>query len=197
MADFHQLYLTRFHNIAMPARLAAQLNITTFSTTPTATVDLRVMIAKDLKALAAQIKTLASDRLLAKTGHAYLLYPNRFSKSAVLKTLSPDKTTGQIDHTGLKYLRTVAFDDAKNLVDICWLAQDDYAQRIPELKARLHHTAPQHDAHFAQLSADQQRDWARYIYSAKRPVTQNSHFEQLIIVLASGLKTLNDYKGRF
>ncbi len=193
MADFHQLYLHRFQHIAASAAIATRLGITA-TTQPTVATDLRIIVVADLAALQAQVQTVAQDRHLAASGHAYLLYPRRFSKAAVLNALKPQRGTGQIGSTRLKYLRLVAFDATMNLLDLCWLSQDDYRQRLPELTARLRRLAPKQWAQFEQLSAPQQQAWARYIYSAKRPVVQNSHFEQLLIVLASGAQTLHDYK---
>jgi hypothetical protein len=162
----------------------------------------------------AAITAIATDRLLAPNGYVYVLYPKRASqryagirRDDIFPYLHVNEATGEVAATGLKFSRMRRFNDDFTLLDLRWLAHaprsktassqrvGDYAERLGELQGRLVHHAPKLVATFAGLPAGMQREWARYVYSPKRPVTQNLHFEQMLVVLASGARTLAEYKA--
>lgn len=217
MADLHRFQFDRFHHIAitdLPAALADRFKGLAYTTTATAATDLRVLVALDLPSMQAQLEAVAADHLLTADGYVYLLYPKLASKhypgihrDDLFRYLHLNDATGEVAHTGLKFSRMRSFDADFTLVDLRWLAQAprpkhassqrvaDYDARVPELRERLQHRTPALVAAFERLTAYMQRDWARYIFSPKRPVTQNSHFDQMCLVLAAGFRTLAEYKA--
>ncbi|MFD1484603.1 YdeI/OmpD-associated family protein [Lacticaseibacillus baoqingensis] len=218
MVDLKRFGFDRFHHIVFTDAVLDRLPMLAavpHTKTPTKATDLRVVLALDLPAMQTAIQAIAQDHLLAALGVVDVLYPKRASqryvgvrRDDIFPYLHVDEATGEVGHTGLKFSRMRSFNDDFTLLDLRWLAHaprsqttssqrvGDYAEFLPQLQARLAHHAPQQAIAFAALPAGMQREWARYVYSPKRLATQNMHFEQMVLVLTSGARTLAEYKTR-
>ena len=67
-------------------------------------------------------------------------------------------------------------------------AVSDYIQFIPQLVEQLAEE-PEAAEFFQQLTPGYQRNWARYIYSAKRPATQAKRLAETITLLKKRIKS--------
>ncbi|WP_390407665.1 YdeI/OmpD-associated family protein [Lacticaseibacillus jixiensis] len=210
MPNLQQLGFLNYHRVVitgMPEALQPVLAALPYTTTPQADCDLRVVFALNLAQLKKALSPLVQDQLRKAKAMVYVLYPaitsphyRGIAPHQMLEALDVAKTTGAIGTTGFKLTRMRQFNDDFMLLDVqpasanTTLRIANYDARVPELHERLKHKTPQLAATFAQLTPHQQRDWARYIFSPKRPVTQNSHFDQMQLVLQAGFATLEQYR---
>jgi len=65
---------------------------------------------------------------------------------------------------------------------------DDYIEMIPQLKEYLS-TIPKLLSFYETLTPGYQKDWARYVYSAKRKNTQQKRLDEMKDILSQGFKT--------
>ncbi len=70
----------------------------------------------------------------------------------------------------------------------------DYEKFIPDVKEYLDAEHPKTAKFYAELTPGYQRDWARYIYSAKQPATQEKRKTEMLDILGKGHKTKNLYQ---
>lgn len=65
---------------------------------------------------------------------------------------------------------------------------DGYIEMIPQLKEYLS-TIPKLLSFYETLTPGYQKDWARYVYSAKRKNTQQKRLDEMKDILSQGFKT--------
>lgn len=212
MPDLHQFGFFKYHRVVitnLPKALQPVFTALTYTTTPRADCDLHVVFALDLLTLKQALPKIGQGLWLAPKGMVYLLYPIATSQhyvglanAVIISALNVDHS-GAIGTTGLQLIRARQFDADFMLLEAQRAPQAkpntavriaNYDAKVPQLQTRLNHKAPQLDQAFSALTPRQQRDWARYIFSPKRPVTQNSHFDQMQLVLQAGFATLAQYR---
>ena len=122
-------------------------------------------------------------------GYLYIAYPKIGNKTydtsvhrdAIFPSLGVDDGNGYVGDSTLKFARMVKLDDTFTLVgmknDVKGKGKPtkassgnvaDYEQFIPDLKQYLEAEHPDAAKLYAELTPGYQRDWARYIYSAKQ-----------------------------
>lgn len=74
-------------------------------------------------------------------------------------------------------------------------AVGDYVQYLPEIEALLQ-TEPAAAATFAALTPGYQKEWARYVFSAKRAETRKKRQTEMLAILKEGYKTKALYQQR-
>ncbi|MNN74643.1 hypothetical protein D3C81_1908650 [compost metagenome] len=72
---------------------------------------------------------------------------------------------------------------------------DDYIVKIPDIKGYLEST-PSLLERYNDLTPGYQKDWARYVYSAKRSETQEKRLLEMKDILAEGYKSIELYRNR-
>ena len=158
--------------------------------------------------------TINHDRLNPE-GYLYIAYPKIGNKTydtsvhrdAIFPSLGVDDGSGYVGDSTLKFARMVKLDDTFTLVgmknDVKGKGKPtkassgnvaDYEKFIPDLKGYLE--AGHRDAAklYAELTPGYQRDWARYIYSAKQAATQEKRRTEMLDILGKGHKTKNLYQ---
>ncbi|ETT87762.1 YdeI/OmpD-associated family protein [Viridibacillus sp. FSL R5-0477] len=66
--------------------------------------------------------------------------------------------------------------------------------RIPDIQQYLSNQKEILDYYNA-LTPGYQRDWARFIFSAKREETQEKRLSEMVEILGKGFKTMNLYRA--
>ena len=158
--------------------------------------------------------TVKADRLNPE-GYLYIAYPKignkKYSTSvhrdAIFPSLGVDDGNGHVGDSTLKFARMVKLDDTFTLVgmknDVKGKGKPaktssgnvaDYEKFIPDLKKYLDTGHPAAAKLYAELTPGYQRDWARYIYSAKQAATQEKRKAEMLDILGKGHKTKNLYQ---
>lgn len=211
MSELSKFKFAKFHHRfadPLPQPLHDALANLTFDQRATKQTDLRLIVAMTGSSAVARLQAVAQDHHLAFDGHVYLFYPKAsspqfkgISRDAMLHALKLDRQTGLLGNSGFKFVSLLSFDSDFTVLDLKWAQAiatsarlADYDAQVPHLTARLQKHNAKLLNQWHTLTPAMQTQWARYIYSPKRPVTQKMHFEQLLVVLASGHRTLEEYK---
>lgn len=116
---------------------------------------------------------------------------------------------GYISGSTLKFSRMVSMDDVFTVVGLKSQASkkgkqgtaknsqrvDDYVEYIPSIRDYLSSDKELLE-HYNNLTIGYQKDWARYVYSAKRSETQEKRLLQMKDILAQGYKSMDLYRRR-
>lgn len=129
------------------------------------------------------------------------LYQNFIHRDEIFPALQVNEDDGFVAGTQLKFNRMVSYDKNFTVVGLKKLVNPptkptkkasqrvaDYQERIPELLEELAKD-PLAVANFQQLTPGYQKDWARYVYSAKQQATQEKRLAEAITILQAGYKT--------
>lgn len=212
MPELAKFKLTKFHHRvaeSLPEPIHNALANLDFEPRATKNTDLRLVVAMSTHAATQRLAAIAHDRRLAFDGHVYLFYPKSTSRQfkginrdAMLQALGYDRRTGLLGNSGFKYVSMLSFDADFTVLDLKWAEAvatktrlADYDAQVPQLFERLTKQNAKFANQWHTLTPAMQSQWARYIYSPKRLVTQKMHFQQLLVVLASGHRTLEEYMG--
>lgn len=212
MPELTKFKFSKFHHIVadpLPEPIHNALANLDFDQRATKQTDLQIVAVMSTTAANQRLHALAKAQHLAFDGHVYLFYPKAGSRQfsglnrdAMLRALKFDRKTGLLADSGFKYNAMLSFDDDFTVLDLKWAKAvatktrlADYDAQVPKLAERLTKQNAKLIPQWQTLTPAMQNQWARYIYSPKRPVTQKMHFEQMLVVLASGHRTLEDYMG--
>ncbi|WP_456272926.1 YdeI/OmpD-associated family protein [Bacillus sp. AK031] len=157
---------------------------------------------------------LAVDKKLVKdNGYLYFAYPKKnnteYEQYIERDSIYNEKhynEQGFVHGSNLKFSRMVSLNEVFTVVGM--KAQplkkkasssknsqcvDDYIENIEDIKNHLKNNASVLNI-YNELTPGYQKDWARYVYSAKRRDTQEKRLQQMEEVLAEGYKSMDLYR---
>ena len=149
---------------------------------------------------------------IAQNGIYAVAYPKKGNKKfaayvhrdELFDLLGADSETGIIGESTLKFNRMVALDDIYTVVAIKNIGKTevktrpsarvaDYAAKISDIKELLQGNVAAL-TFYENLTAGYQKDWARYIFSAKTAPTQEKRRAEMLAAFQAGYKTADLYK---
>lgn len=154
------------------------------------------------------------NRSLKINGVIYFLYPKVKNKlnhtpigrDSIFPFLSVDEDTGYVEGFDFKFNSMMALDDNYTLIGVKYIPKEnlkksnkssmcvnDYIDKVVDVIAFLK-KYPNELAFFEKLSIGYQKDWARYIYSAKTDETVNKRKLEMVEILKAGYKTKQLYR---
>ncbi|MGM0901344.1 MAG: YdeI/OmpD-associated family protein [Bacillota bacterium] len=162
------------------------------------------------------LKQVVDKNLLKENGYLYFAYPKKGNKKydqyIERDTIYTEKYYNEeryIHGSQLKFARMASFNDVFTVIGIKAQPEkkkkttstkasqcvDDYIEHIEDLKK---HFADKEETLkiYNELTYGYQKDWARYVYSAKRQATQEKRLADMESVLAAGYKTMDLYRQR-
>ncbi|MDO4814290.1 MAG: YdeI/OmpD-associated family protein [Gemella sp.] len=172
-------------------------------------VDLAIAYVYTLDEMKDTVLALSKDSILEENGVVFLLYPknkNKLNYEAIHRDsihphLKISKETGYMETTEYKFNRMLALDDNYTLLAVKHipLSKDkkktsssakvaDYTDKIVEVETYLQ-AYPKQLEFYKTLTPGYQKDWARYIYSAKTEKTITKRQEEMVDILGQGFKT--------
>jgi hypothetical protein len=162
------------------------------------------------------LKVLIDKQLIEENGYVYFAYPKKnnpkykefIERDQIFEYIDPKKE-GFVQDSSLKFSKMVSLNDVFTIIGMKSLKKeekkpttqknsqcvDDYIPFVDTIKKQLGSNAKLLDA-YSQLTYGYQKDWARYIYSAKRTETQEKRFEEMGTVLGEGYKSMDLYKRK-
>lgn len=172
-----------------------------------------VLTLDEMAAIALQVD---SQNLLDDNGALYFAYPKKGNKiysqfigrDDIFPHLHVSLATGLIEGTSLKFNSMVAFNDTFTALGLKRLgakalksseagresqSSNQYIDKIPEIEKWLA-SRPEVLAFFKNLTPGYQKDWARFVYSAKTAATVEKRLLEMADMLAQGYKSLNLYR---
>lgn len=171
-----------------------------------------VLTKSELKTL---IDTVIEKNYLNENGYIYIAYPKKGNKvyqtyihrDELFEALGADEE-GYVGTSSIKFARMVGLDDVFTVVGLkdedrnkksksskASQCVDDYIAIIPEIEKDLQDN--QNLLSFYQsLTPGYQKDWARYIYSAKQETTKEKRREEMKMILGAGYKSRELYRNK-
>lgn len=175
--------------------------------------DLIFAFVLDLESMHALVTEVIEHNYLHKNSYLFCAYPKKGNKTYssyihrddLFEGLGADEA-GFIGTSNIKFSRMVGLDETFTVVgfkvDSRSKAQestkasqcvDDYIDRIPLIEQDLE-ARPDLLAFFQSLTPGYQKDWARYVYSAKQESTKAKRREEMKMILGFGFKSADLYK---
>lgn len=173
--------------------------------------DFILIFVFSLKEFEAAIDRVVKQTLLNEKGYLYLIYPkkgNKHYKEFIhrdsIMTLPMDEE-GYFKESLLKFSRMMAFNEIftacglkyekrttkkANKVSQC---VEDYIDKVEVLKAYFRDNV-EVLKYYEALTPGYQRDWARYVYSAKTQATIDKRLIEMEEILKQGFKTKQLYQ---
>lgn len=168
----------------------------------------------NLEQFAHHLQSVIDKQVLNDKGYLYFAYPKKnnpkyqeyIERDSFFEQIPVDED-GYVPNSRLKFSRMVSLDEVFTVVGLKSQAKkttkasstkssqlvDDYIEKIPELQNQLDEEVV---AIFNQLTFGYQKDWARYVYSAKRSETQEKRLSEMKTILAEGYKSIDLYRRR-
>ncbi|WP_147534799.1 YdeI/OmpD-associated family protein [Bacillus marasmi] len=154
-----------------------------------------------------------NDKLLNEKGYLFFAYPKKGNKrydsyihrDEIFPAMKVNEDDGYVGNSDIKFSRMVGLDDVFTVVGLkrekkkakkstaASQCVEDYIDNFKDVEAFLG-DHPNTLAIFNELTPGYQRDWARYIYSAKQQATRDKRQQQMIEVLEQGYKTMDLYR---
>lgn len=156
------------------------------------------------------IDIVVEQNLLAEGGYLYLVYPKKGNKHYdtfihrdSIMTLPMDEE-GYFKESLLKFSRMVAFNEIFTVCGLRHLKKAtkkstkssqcvaDYEDKVMDLKAYFK-SQPEILERYVALTPGYQKDWARYVYSARTQNTIDKRLIEMAEILKQGFKTKQLY----
>lgn len=177
-------------------------------------IDLGIAYVYDLREMKEVIYTAWREKMLQVQGYLYLIYPKAKNKKGYdpigRDSIFPYLQVGEegyVKGTELKFCLMAAVDDTYTLVGMKYLPESrnkrsaavsgrvgDYVDRLKDVEAYLG-GYPKQLEFYRQLTPGYQRDWARYLYSAKTEATRQKRQKEMVEILKAGYKTKQLYRA--
>ena len=169
---------------------------------PSEPVELIFAFVKTMAEFQEIVSMVIEGQHLVENGLLYVAYPKKGNKmyptfvhrDEIFPTLQVNEADGYIKGSTLKFNRMVSLDETFTVVGMS-SAVGDYVQYLPEIEA-LVQTEPAAAATFAALTPGYQKEWARYVFSAKRAETRKKRQTEMLVILKEGYKTKALYQQR-
>ncbi|WP_160722906.1 YdeI/OmpD-associated family protein [Bacillus sp. USDA818B3_A] len=161
-----------------------------------------------------ELQTVIDKQLLADNGYLYFAYPKKNNKvykeyidrDSFISALPSDEE-GYVLNSNIKFARMVSLNDVFTVVGLKSTPKktgkaasskssqcvDDYINNVVDIKQYLQKNEELLNKYNG-LTPGYQKDWARYVYSAKRKETQEKRLLEMETVLGEGYKTIELYR---
>jgi len=153
------------------------------------------------------------DQLLEK-GYVFFAYPKKGNKrydtfvhrDEIFPAMKVEED-GYVENSDLKFSRMVSMDDVFTVIGIkrekkksqksaaASQCVADYEENVKDVEKILA-DYPNELKFYKELTSGYQKDWARYIFSAKQEKTRVKRQEQMVDILSQGYKTIDLYRAQ-
>lgn len=173
--------------------------------------DLIISFVFSLDEMKKILKTIKKDQLLNYNGQIYVVYPKKNNKKYetyiprddILPYLGLDEE-GYMKGTNFKFNRMLSYDETFTAIGLVYhetrkpkavKKKDDFVNfktAVPKLRKAIDHDKVAAEF-FDNLKPGYQRQWARYVYSAKTPATITKRINRVVDILEQGYKSIREY----
>ncbi|EPD53666.1 hypothetical protein HMPREF1210_00489 [Paenisporosarcina sp. HGH0030] len=169
-----------------------------------------------LKDFTQQLNTIIDKNLIEDNGYLYFAYPKKknptykefIERDRLYEDLSVDED-GYVRNSQLKFSRMVSLNENFTIVGLKSLPKkpkktdslknsqcvDDYIGYVEHIKEYLSRNEDSLEA-YNKLTFGYQKDWARYVYSAKKIETQEKRLLEMETILGEGYKSMDLYRRK-
>ncbi|AJY73525.1 YdeI/OmpD-associated family protein [Paenibacillus beijingensis] len=169
-----------------------------------------------LEQLSHYLQHVIVKQAIVDNGYLYFAYPKKnnpkyneyIDRDSFIQHIPADEE-GYVMNSSLKFSRMVSLDEVFTVVGLKSQAKkgkqaastkssqcvDDYIEHVASISNYLNDD-PDIFKIYAKLTPGYQKDWARYVYSAKRSETQEKRLAEMKAILAEGYKSIDLYRRR-
>ncbi|SEO97454.1 Bacteriocin-protection, YdeI or OmpD-Associated [Paenibacillus sophorae] len=178
--------------------------------------DLIFIFIFNLEQFSSHLQYVIENQALNDDGYLYFAYPKKnnpkykeyIDRDSFMVHIPVDEE-GYVKNSRLKFSRMVSLDEVFTVVGLKSQAPkmkktvstkssqcvDDYIESISDIQNYLENDKDILDL-YNQLTFGYQKDWARYVYSAKRSETQEKRLSEMKDILTQGYKSIDLYRRR-
>ena len=170
---------------------------------PSEPVELIFAFVKTMAEFQEIVSMVIEGQHLVENGLLYVAYPKKGNKmyptfvhrDEIFPTLQVNEADGYIKGSTLKFNRMVSLDETFTVVGMKNVLKKP-AKNQTSSAVGLLQTEPAAAATFAALTPGYQKEWARYVFSAKRAETRKKRQTEMLAILKEGYKTKALYQQR-
>ncbi|MDQ0200332.1 YdeI/OmpD-associated family protein [Neobacillus ginsengisoli] len=163
-----------------------------------------------------QLKLVIDKQLIKDSGYLYFAYPKKnnrkykeyIDRDSFFKEVPLDEE-GYVLESNIKFARMVSLNDVFTVVGLKSAPKkakstastknsqcvDDYIENVEDIKVYLNKNEDLLNF-YNQLTHGYQKDWARYVYSAKRKETQDKRLLEMEAILGDGYKSMELFRRK-
>lgn len=178
--------------------------------------DLVFIFIYSLEELLKYTRIMIDKQLVKDKGYVFFAYPKKnntkyeqyIERDSILPAISSDED-GYVVGSNLKFSRMVSFNDVFTVVGLKSEPKkakkgtstpksqcvDDYIEHVNDIKQYLQRNE-QLLGFYEGLTPGYQKNWARYVYSAKQKETQEKRLLEMETILGEGYKSIDLYRRR-
>lgn len=214
MTIITKLNLTKYTNLAVIKQPSDYGVFVDCNTSLSGEHDAIFIFVESIDEMVQHTKRIISENHLLEKGYLFFAYPKKGNKRYPTfvhrDEIFPAMNVGEdgyVQDSDLKFSRMVSMDDVFTVVGLkreqkkitkssaASQCVADYEDNIGDVE-KLLADYPSELAFYQQLTPGYQRDWARYIFSAKQQKTREKRQEQMIDILSQGYKTVDLYRQK-
>jgi Bacteriocin-protection, YdeI or OmpD-Associated len=166
--------------------------------------------------LSKYLKLVVENQFLEENGYLYFAYPKKnnphyqeyIERDAFIQNIESDEE-GYVMGSNIKFSRMISLNDVFTVVGLKAVTKkakntpstkksqcvDDYIENVEDIKLHLSNNEDVLKA-YNELTFGYQKDWARYVFSAKRKETQGKRLQEMEMILGEGYKSIDLYRRK-
>ncbi|WP_208588612.1 YdeI/OmpD-associated family protein [Gracilibacillus suaedae] len=214
MTIINKLNLTKYKNIAVLNQPSDYDLFDDYQTELTGDHDAIFIFVETIDEMTSHTQRIIKEEALVEKGYLFFAYPKKGNKrydtyihrDDIFPSLKVGED-GYVENSDLKFSRMVSMDDIFTVVGIKREKKNtnksskasqsvaDYEDNVKDVEEILS-DYPNELKFYQNLTPGYQRDWARYIFSAKQQKTREKRQAQMVDILSQGYKSVDLFRQK-
>ncbi|WP_018933190.1 YdeI/OmpD-associated family protein [Gracilibacillus lacisalsi] len=214
MTIINKLNLTKYKNIAVLNQPSDYDLFDDYQTELTGDHDAIFIFVETIDEMISHTQRIIKEEALVEKGYLFFAYPKKGNKrydtyihrDDIFPSLKVGED-GYVENSDVKFSRMVSMDDVFTVVGIkrekkktnksskASQSVADYEDNVKDVEEILGNY-PNELKFYQDLTPGYQRDWARYIFSAKQQKTREKRHAQMVDILSQGYKSVDLFRQK-
>jgi hypothetical protein len=214
MTIINKLNLSKYKNMVVLHEPSDYNLFNEYKTTLSGRHDAIFIFVETVDEMVKYTQSIITEQQLLEKGYLFFAYPKKGNKKYETfvhrDEIFPAMKVGEdgyVENSELKFSRMVSLDDVFTVVGLKHEKKKaqkssaasqcvaDYEENVKDVEYILDEY-PNELKLFQELTPGYQRDWARYIFSAKQQKTREKRQEQMVDILSQGYKSVDLYRQK-
>jgi len=214
MSIINKLNLSKYKNMAVLNQPSDYNVFDGFKITLSGEHDAIFIFIENIDEMVKYTQQIIKEQQLLEKGYLFFAYPKKGNKKyetfvhrdEIFPAMKIDED-GYVDNSDVKFARMVSMDDVFTVVGLkrekkkakkstaASQCVADYEENVKDIEEILK-DYPNEQKFYQELTPGYQRDWARFIFSAKQQKTREKRQAQMVDLLSQGYKTMDLYRQK-
>ncbi|GAM16661.1 YdeI/OmpD-associated family protein [Mesobacillus selenatarsenatis] len=214
MTIIDKLNLTKYSNLAVLNHPSDYHLFDGYETGISSNHDAIFIFVETIEDMVGHTKGIINGQHLQEKGYLFFAYPKKGNKryntyihrDEIFPALKVGED-GYVENSDIKFSRMVSMDDVFTVVGLkrekkpapkstaASQCVADYENNVPDVE-KLLTDYPNEQQFYKALTPGYQKDWARFIFSAKQQKTREKRQEQMVEVLSQGYKSMDLFRQK-